>query len=188
MRKTEYACKIKRNMLEYDLWKNKGGMTPVWEAFQATGFYKYLITLLTAMLPVVELRGAIPVGVGMGLSNIAAFITAYIGNIIPVPFIILFIRKILEWMKKREGFLSRWAQKLENKAMKHEDTIKKYRVWGLLIFVAIPIPGTGAWTGALIAALFDIRMKHSFPVIALGVLIAGIIVTLLTAGVSFFIS
>lgn len=158
------------------------------ELFQATPVYKYVITLLTAMLPVVELRGAIPVGVGMGMSNIAAFITAYIGNLIPVPFIILFIRKIFEWMKKREGFLKRTAEKFENKAKKHEGTIKKYRVWGLLLFVAIPIPGTGAWTGALIAAMTDMRLKHALPVIALGVLIAGVIVTVITAGVSFFIS
>jgi len=140
------------------------------------------------MLPVIELRGAIPVGVGLGMSNISAFITAYIGNLIPVPFIIMFIRKIFEWMKKREGFLKRTAEKFENKAKKHEATIKKYRVWGLLLFVAIPIPGTGAWTGALIAAMTDMRLKHSLPVIALGVLIAGIIVMLITAGVSFFVS
>ncbi len=175
-------------LLYYGNKKKKGEQKQVWQAFETTEIYKYLITLLTGTLPIVELRGAIPVGVGLGLSNIAAFITAYIGNLIPVPFLILFLRKIFDWMKKREGFLKRTAIKFENRAKKHEDTIKKYRVWGLLIFVAIPIPGTGAWTGALIAAIFDIRMKHSFPVIALGVLIAGIIVTLLTMGVTFFIS
>lgn len=157
-------------------------------AIQSSVWYKIFITLGTAMLPVIELRGAIPVGVAFGFSNLESFIISYIGNLIPLPFIILFIRKIFEWMKKREGKLANIARKMEEKGKKHEPQIRKYGPWGLLIFVAIPLPGTGGWTGALIAALMNMRMKVAMPIVALGVLIAGVIVTILTAGVTFFVS
>lgn len=146
-------------------------------------FIKYLLTFLISMVPVIELRGGIPFGIAEGLSIWQAFICAYIGNMLPVPFIILFIRKVFEtlrrWIPKLDGLITRF----ENKARSKEALIKKYEVWALLIFVAIPIPGTGAWTGSLIAAMFDIRIKKAFPVIALGVLIAGIIMTLISYGV-----
>ncbi len=151
-------------------------------------WYKLLLTLGTAMLPVIELRGAIPVGVGLGFSNLESFIIAYIGNLLPLPFIILFIRRIFRWMKKKNGKIRDFALKLEQKGKKHEPKIRKYGPWGLLIFVAVPLPGTGGWTGALIAALMNMRLRISLPVIAVGVLIAGVIVTLLTAGVTFFIT
>lgn len=140
------------------------------------------------MLPVVELRGAIPVGVACGFSNLESFIISYIGNLLPLPFIILFVRKVFDWMKTKEGRLASIAKKMEDKGKKHEPKIKKYGPWGLLIFVAIPLPGTGGWTGALIAAIMNMRLKVALPIIAVGVLIAGIIVTVLTAGVTFFIS
>ena len=134
------------------------------------------------MVPIIELRGALPSGVAMGLTPWTAFAVSVIGNMVPVPFIILFIRKILDWMKRFDGF-RRIAEKLENKAKKHEDKIAKYEALGLFILVALPLPGTGAWTGSLVAAIFDIRLRNAVPVIFAGVLTAGLIVLFITYGV-----
>ena len=135
-----------------------------------------------SMVPIIELRGALPSGVAMGLTPWTAFAVSVIGNMVPVPFIILFIRKTLDWMKRFDGF-RRIAEKLENKAKKHEDKIAKYEALGLFILVALPLPGTGAWTGSLVAAIFDIRLRNAVPVIFAGVLTAGLIVLFITYGV-----
>lgn len=142
-----------------------------------------LITLFTAMVPVLELRGAIPAGTAAGLDPWVAFCIALIGNMIPVPFIILFIRRIFQWLREKNEKLDKMVDKLEKRAMAKADTVLKYERLGLVILVAIPLPGTGAWTGALVAALLDIRLRDAVPLIALGVLIAGIIVMGLTYGV-----
>ncbi len=139
-----------------------------------------LITFLISMVPIIELRGAIPIGVGMGLDYWLVIAIAIIGNLIPVPFIIIFIRKIFEWMRKISPKLNGVVTKLENRAESKAPTVRKYAFWGLFIFVAIPLPGTGAWTGALIAAMLDMRLKRAFPSIALGVLTAGAIISFLT--------
>lgn len=141
-----------------------------------------LMTLFVAMAPVIELRGAIPIGVADGLSVQTALIVSIIGNVIPVPFILLFIRKIFEWMKKKSEKLNQLALKMEAKAAKKKHVIDKYEWWGLVLLVAIPLPGTGAWTGALVAALLDMRIKRAFPAILLGVCIAGVIVSYITYG------
>lgn len=143
---------------------------------------KLILTFLLSMVPVFELRGALPFGVGLGLDPWVALVVSILGNMVPVPFIILFIRRILEWMKRFERF-RRIAEKLEEKAKKHEDKIKKYEALGLFFLVAIPLPGTGAWTGSLVAAIFDLRMKTAVPVIFAGVVTAGIVVFLITYGV-----
>ncbi len=143
---------------------------------------KLILTFLVAMVPVLELRAALPFGVGLGLEPWMALVASILGNMVPVPFIILFIRYILEWMKKFEKF-RRIAERLEAKAKKHEDKIVKYEALGLFILVAIPLPGTGAWTGSLVAALFDIRLRTAVPVIFCGVAAAGIVVFLITYGV-----
>lgn len=143
---------------------------------------KILITFLMSMVPVVELRGALPSGVAMGLSPWLAFAVSVIGNMVPVPFIILFIRRILDWMKRFDSF-RRIAEKLEDKAKKHEDKIVKYEALGLFILVALPLPGTGAWTGSLVAAIFDLRLRSAVPVIFAGVITAGLIVLFITYGV-----
>ena len=140
-----------------------------------------------AMVPVFELRGAIPVGVAAGLPFWIVFITAILGNLLPVPFLILFTRRVFEWLRKKSAFLERLGSRLEKKAAAKEDLLKKYELLGLCILVAIPLPGTGAWTGSLVAAVFDIRLKHAFPAIALGVLIAAVIVSVVTYGVTIFI-
>jgi uncharacterized membrane protein len=105
-----------------------------------------------------------------------------LGNLLPIPFIILFIRKIFAWMRRRMPRLKGFIARLENRAAGRWDEIHKYSFLGLLIFVAIPLPGTGAWTGALIAALFDMRMRSALPAIFFGVLLAGFLVTGLTFG------
>ncbi len=135
-----------------------------------------LTVLLFSMVPILELRAAIPLGAAMGMPWEMNFLISVIGNFLPVPFILLFIRRILDFMKKVPK-LEKIAFWLEEKAHKKSDTIQKYSAIGLTLFVGIPLPGTGAWTGALIAALLDLRMKYALPCIALGVLIAGGLVT-----------
>ena len=144
---------------------------------------KYLATFLMSMVPVIELRGGVPFGVALGLPVSGAFLTALLGNMLPVPFIVLFVRRMFAFIRARIPRLGSWVDRLEKKAWEKSDRVLKYQTWGLLLFVAIPLPGTGAWTGALIAALLDMRLKKAVPVIFLGVLIAGIIVTSLTYGV-----
>lgn len=140
-----------------------------------------------AMVPVIELRGAIPVGLGFDLPFWPVFLAAMIGNLLPVPFLILFTRRVFDWLRTKSQWLENLVSRLEKKAESKEDLIKKYELLGLCILVAIPLPGTGAWTGSLVAAVFDIRLKHAFPAIALGVLIAGIIVSVVTYGVTILI-
>lgn len=147
-----------------------------------TLFGKLIVTALVSMVPIIELRGALPIATGLGVEWYIALPVAIIGNIIPVPFIIIFIKKIFSWMSKQKGFLARIVVKMEEKAFSKKDTIDKYGPWGLWIFVAIPLPGTGAWTGALIAAMMGISLKKSFPAIATGVITAGIIVAFVSYG------
>lgn len=143
---------------------------------------KILMTLAVSMIPVIELRGAIPIGVAAGLSPWLAIPVAIIGNLIPVPFIILFIRKVFAWMRRKMPRLDGVVTRLEQRAENKKETVLRYEFWGLFVFVAIPLPGTGAWTGALIAAMLDMRLKKAMPSIALGVLTAGIIVAFVTYG------
>lgn len=135
------------------------------------------------MAPVVELRGAIPAGVAAGLPLVTAAIVSIIGNLVPVPFVLIFIRKIFRWMEQKSEFLGKIAKKLKDKADRKKDSVLKYEFWGLVALVAIPFPGTGAWTGAMVAAMLDMQLKRAIPAIVLGVLIAGLIVSLATAGV-----
>ena len=140
-----------------------------------------VIAFIVSMLPVLELRGGLIAAKIMEIDFLKAFIICYIGNMLPIPFILLFIRKIFNWLKKIPA-VEKTIVKLEARSIRKADKIQKYRLWGLLLFVGIPLPGTGAWTGALIADLFDIRIKHSLPVIAAGVLIAGVIISALSYG------
>ena len=145
-------------------------------------FGNLLLTFLVAMVPVLELRGAIPFGVARGLTIWEAIGAAVLGNLLPVPFIILFIRNIFAWMRRRLPRLDGLVTGLEKRAESKQDTVRRYAFWGLVILVAIPLPGTGAWTGALVAALMDIRLKKAFPAIAVGVAIAAVIVSVITYG------
>ena len=147
-------------------------------------FLKYLSVFGMAMLPIVELRGSVPWGVTQGLPLPAVLAVSIIGNMIPVPFIILFIRPIFNWMKKKSKWMASVVEKLEERAANKHDLIVKYQMLGLFILVAIPLPGTGAWTGALVAALFDLRLKNAVPIIFLGVTAAGIVMSIISYGVA----
>ena len=140
-----------------------------------------LIAFLVSLLPILELRGGLIAANLLGVKLIPAFIICFIGNMLPIPFILLFIEKIFNWLRDKKG-LGAVVRYCEKKADKNRDKIDKYGLWGLLILVAIPLPGTGAWTGALVAALMRLDIKKSLPVIAAGVVIAGIIVSLIMYG------
>ena len=139
-----------------------------------------------SMIPIIELRGSIPVGFVMGLPWYASLVCSIIGNMLPVPVILLFVVKVFEFMKKH-NILTKFVNKMEQKAMNRSEKVSKGEFWGLMLFVAIPLPGTGAWTGALIAALLKMNRRDSFLSILLGVTIAGTIITLGTYGVLGFI-
>lgn len=143
-------------------------------------FGKLLQTFFISMVPVIELRGAIPYGIARGLEYWQAIPVSIIGNLVPVPFIIIFIKKIFAWLRTKSAWLNGLVTRLENRALSKQETVQKYAFWGLFLFVAIPLPGTGAWTGSLIAAMMDMKVKDAFPAIALGVLTAAAIITFLT--------
>lgn len=141
-----------------------------------------LVAFAISLCPVLELRGGMIAARLLEIPFLQAFIICYIGNMIPIPFILLFIRKIFTWMRKFKAF-AKIVDKMEERSEKKKGTIQKYKEWGLLLFVAIPLPGTGGWTGALIAALMDLRFKKCLPIITLGVFIAGLIMSLITYGI-----
>ena len=144
---------------------------------------KELIAFIISMVPILELRGGL-LAAGPALLDIPmwqAIPICVVGNLIPIPFILLLITKIFDWMKGTKK-LKPIVDKLEKKAMSKSDQIEKYEFWGLMIFVGIPLPGTGAWTGALIAALLGIRFRKAFPAIVLGVCLAAFIMTVLSYG------
>ena len=134
------------------------------------------------MVPVVELRGAIPYALAHGVDVLPALILCIAGNMLPVPFIVLFIRKIFELIKKVPK-LSGVIERLERRAHLKGNMVRKYSALGLFILVAIPLPGTGAWTGALVAGVLGMRLKNSLLSIFLGVITAGVIVTAISCGV-----
>ena len=147
----------------------------------------YLLIFLISMVPIIELRGPIPIGLGMGLPVLPTYLLCVLGNMIPVPFIYLFARKFLIWgyHKPLIGPICRFCiNKGEKGGRALEAKAGKGMTVALLLFVGIPLPGTGAWTGALIAAVLNMRLKRAVPVIFLGVVIAGCIITLLTHGVT----
>ena len=151
---------------------------------------KYLWIFFISMVPIVELRGAIPVSQMMGLPIVASYIICIIGNMLPVPFIYLFARKVLVWGSDKPvigGFFSWCMEKGEHGGQKLQAKAGKGLFVALLLFVGIPVPGTGAWTGTLAASILDMDFKSTVAAVMLGVLLAGIIMmTLSFAGVSIF--
>lgn len=145
------------------------------------------MTILVSMLPIIELRGGIPYGVVAGLSVKSALMCALIGNVIPVPFLIIFTTKVFSWLRKKSEKLNAFVTRMENKALSKKDVIDKYEFLGLVILVAIPLPGTGAWTGCLVAAVLEMDWKKAFLAVCLGVVIAGLIVSFITYGAEMFI-
>ena len=140
-----------------------------------------LIVFVISLFPILELRGGMIAAKLLDVEFVKAFFICYVGNILPLPFILLFIRKIFRFLKRFEK-IGKLIEKLEIRSMRKSESVKKYRLWGLFAFVAIPLPGTGGWTGSLIAALLDMRISHSFPVIAVGVLVANIIMSIFSYG------
>ena len=149
--------------------------------FLETAFGKLLMTFGMSMVPVLELRGAIPVGVAAGLPPAVACAVAVAGNLLPVPLIMLLARRVADWLRGT-AFFGPQIEWLERRAHLKGRIVRRYRLLGLVVLVAIPLPGTGAWTGALVASVLDIRMRHAIPAIFLGLVIAGMLITLLTMG------
>ena len=142
---------------------------------------------IISMIPLIELRGGIIAGALMGVPVVKALIICILGNITPIPFILLFINKIFEIMKKF-SFTAKIVNKLEDRAMSRSDKVQKYEFWGLLLFVGIPLPGTGAWTGALIVALLRVMLKKSVPAIFCGILLASAIMCVVSYLIPFIIT
>lgn len=142
---------------------------------------KEVILFIISMVPILELRGGL-LAASPAILDVdmwRAIPICIIGNLLPIPFILLLITKIFDWMKGTKR-LKPIVEKLEAKAMSKSQNIEKYEFWGLVIFVGIPLPGTGAWTGALIAALLGVRFRKAFPAIVLGVLLAAFIMTIVS--------
>lgn len=138
---------------------------------------------IISMIPFIELRGSIIFGAAMGIPWQHAFLVSFPGNILPVPFLILLARPIFAWLKTTR-LLAGFTQKVEDRLMKKADkvTVQKYSAVGLFLFVAIPLPGTGAWSGSLIAALLDVKMRYALPAVIAGVFAAGVIMTVASYG------
>lgn len=149
----------------------------------STTLGQILSTFCISMVPIVELRGGLPYGISLGLSYPLSLVAVVLGNMFPVPFIIVYIRRIFAWLRRRSSWWDGFITKLEKKAHLKGHVVRKYSAIGLCILVAIPLPGTGAWTGALVAALLDIRLRKAVPVIFLGVCIAASMIMLVVLGV-----
>ena len=142
-----------------------------------------LCVFFCSMIPIIELRGAIPMGFALGLPWWQSYILSVLGNMLPVPFILLFIRAVLSFMtKSKVKLFNKVAGWLNRKVEKNKDKISKYSFWGVCFFVAVPLPVTGAWTGSLVAAMIDMKFWKAFLSALLGVMIAGVVMTLISYG------
>lgn len=148
---------------------------------------KFISTFFISMVPIVELRAGLPYGIALGLEYHLALIAAVVGNLLPVPFIIIFVERVFAWIREHMPSLDGFVTRLENKAHLKSDGVQKYGPIALMLFVGIPLPGTGAWTGSLIAALLDLNPRKAIPFIVLGVFLAAAIMTALTYGVIWLI-
>lgn len=142
---------------------------------------KEMIVFFISMVPILELRGGLLAASVLNIDIVRALWLCVIGNIIPVPFILLLITPIFNWLKRTKTFRP-MVEKLENRAMGKSDQIEKYEFWGLVLFVGIPLPGTGAWTGSLIAALLGVKFKKAFPAVLLGIALAAVIMSIVSYG------
>ena len=149
---------------------------------------KEMCVFFCSMIPIIELRGAIPMGAAFnatigGMPFWLTYILSVVGNILPVPFILLFIKKVIRWMSvSRVKIFNKVANFLLNKVEKKRDKIEKYSFWGVCLFVAIPLPATGAWTGSLVAAMIDMKFWKALLSCLIGVMIAGVIMTIISYG------
>ena len=153
-----------------------GGISAVW-------WGKYLVMFIISLMPILELRGGLIAASLMDAPMWTSFLVCFIGNILPIPFILWFITSIFDFLKKRNGKLGKLVLKLEKKANSKKEQIERLKYLGLVLFVGIPLPGTGAWTGCLIAALLGMDKKKSCLAAIIGVLMAGIIMLIFSYGV-----
>ncbi|MDO5548754.1 MAG: small multi-drug export protein [Eubacteriales bacterium] len=142
-----------------------------------------LAVFLVSMIPLIELRGSVILGTAIGMPWLRVLLISLIGNLIPIPFILVFGGKLFAWLR-RQPLLRGFTKWYEEHLMSKSDTIRKYSFWGLLLFVGIPLPGTGAWSGSFIAVLLGVPPKRAFPGILCGILLAGIIMTVGSQGVA----
>ncbi|MDE7319093.1 MAG: small multi-drug export protein [Lachnospiraceae bacterium] len=140
-----------------------------------------MIVFVISMVPILELRGGLLAASFLNIDIVRAIWFCVIGNIIPVPFILLLITPVFRWLKSTRTFRP-MVEKLESRAMGKSEQIEKYQFWGLVLFVGIPLPGTGAWTGSLIASLLGVKFKKAFPAVLLGIVIATVIMSILSYG------
>lgn len=153
----------------------------------STIFGKALTTFCISMVPLIELRLGLPYGLASGLNYPVALMAAVLGNMLPVPFIVFFIEAIFKWMRTKIPKLDGLVTKMEKKADNKKETVEKYGYIGLILLVAIPLPGTGAWTGSLVAALMRLEKKKSIPCVFIGILIAALIITIVYFGFDYLI-
>ena len=142
---------------------------------------KELIVFIISMVPILELRGGLVAASVMQIDIVRAIWYCVVGNIIPVPFILLLITPVFNWLKKTKTFRP-LVEKLESRAMGKSEQIEKYQFWGLVLFVGIPLPGTGALTGSLIASLLGVKFKKAFPAVILGIIMATVIMSVFSYG------
>ena len=146
------------------------------------GLGKEVIVFIISMLPILELRGGLLAASILNLDFIPGFIISILGNILPIPIVLLFLDKILRWLEKYK-VTKNFVKKLENKILSKKKQIEKYGYIGLILFVGIPLPGTGAWTGSALAVLLNMDKKKSFVYIILGIILASIIMSILSYGI-----
>jgi uncharacterized membrane protein len=158
-----------------------GAILGLFSGLTSLPFGKELIVFVISLMPILELRGGLIAASLLGLSPLKSYIITVIGNILPVPFILWFINSILKWMRGSKH-LSKIAKWLDEKVEKHKGQIEKYGFWGLVLFVGIPLPGTGAWTGCLIAAVLEMDRKKSFLAAMIGIIMASIIMMIVSFG------
>ena len=162
-----------------------GGFTAAIKNFFLETVGKRWCVFFCSMIPIIELRGAIPMGAAFGLPWWQTFLISVVGNMLPVPFILLFINAILKWMEGcRVKLFNKIAGWLLRKAEKNREKIEKYAFWGLAIFVGVPLPGTGAWTGSLVGAVIHLKFWKALLSALSGVLAAGVVMTMISYGVA----
>lgn len=156
----------------------------LWDWLTSTFVGKIAASLFVSMVPLIELRGGIPIAVGLGLDPHIAIPVCVVGNIVPVIPILLVIRRLFWWMRHQGRGMQKLVEWMERRVNKHRDVLDKYAWMGLVILTAIPFPGTGAWTSSMLAGLTGMRFKHAIPAIALGVIIAAVIMSVVSYSVA----
>lgn len=151
------------------------------------GWNPDIVIFIISLFPILELRGGLIAATLLDVPYLRALIICVIGNIIPIPFILLFIKQIFQWLKKFK-LTGRFVNWLENKTLKKRGQIDKLGFWGLILFVGIPLPGTGGWTGALLASLLGIPVKKSSVAIGIGILLAAAIMSIITYGIPWLVT